>query len=158
MGTISRKMLDLERGETAAKHAAAFQQKLRLALWRIDRAFSEMLRREAERPADAYGTPIEKPDFIRLHFQVDPAGNFSSPQVNDKVPAETLAMNCQVLTEIQGLVGEGDVKGRLEQAEKQTVAFEKLKEDYAWQQRAQVAASAKKGSQDLAAGSMYIVW
>jgi signal transduction histidine kinase len=158
MATISRKMIDLERGETAAKHAAAYQQKLRHALWRIDHAFSEMLRREAERPPEAYGGPIEKPDFIRLHFQVDAAGRFTSPQVNDKVPAETLMVNCSTLNRIEGLVGEGDVQGRLRKAEEQTAAFEKLKDDGAWQQRAQVAAAAKKSAQDFAAGPLEPLW
>lgn len=158
MATISRKMLDLERGETQAKHAAAYQQKLRHALWRIDHAFSEMLRREAERVPDAYGIPLEKPDFIKLHFQVDAAGNFTSPQVNDKVPPETLVANCNTLNEIQGLVGEGDVAGQLQKAEEQTAAFEKLKDDDAWTQRAQVAASAKKSTQDFAAGPLEPLW
>lgn len=158
MAAISRKMIDLERGETAAKHAAAYQKKLRISLWRLDRAFSEMLRREAERPPEAYATPIEKPDFIRLHFQVDALGTFTSPQVNDKVPAETLMMNCNVLNEIQGLVGEGDVAGRLKEAEAQTVAIRQLKEDDAWQQRAQVAAYAKKTGEDTAVGSLEPLW
>jgi signal transduction histidine kinase len=158
MAAISRKMIDLERGETAAKHAAAYQRKLRIALWRLDHAFSEMLRREAERPPEAYATPIEKPEFIRLHFQVDAGGNFTSPQVYDKLPAETLAMNCSVLNEIQGLVGEGDVPGRLKQAEEQTASIQQLKEDDAWQQRAQVAAYAKKAREDTAVGSLEPLW
>ncbi|MFI5403650.1 MAG: hypothetical protein ACHQ1G_11995, partial [Planctomycetota bacterium] len=157
MGTISRKMLDLERGETAAKHAAAYQQKLRVALWRIDHAFSEMLRPEAERPPEAYAAPMEKPDFIRLHFQVDAAGNYTSPQVNDKLSAETLAENCTVLNQIEGIVGESDVAGRLEMAQKQTASLEKLKEDDAWVGRAQVAAIAKRG-QASPAGSLEPLW
>jgi signal transduction histidine kinase len=158
MASITDKMLDLERGETQAKHDAAYQQKLRVALWRLDHAFSEMLRREAERPPEAYAGPLEKPDFIRLHFQVDAQGTFTSPQVNDRVPAETLAQNCTTLSRIEGLVGEGDVAERLQRAEEQTAAFEKLKEDDAWAQRAQVAASAKKGGQDVAAGSLEPLW
>ncbi|MCK6460608.1 MAG: hypothetical protein L6Q95_12035, partial [Planctomycetes bacterium] len=158
MATISRKMIDLERGETAAKHAAAYQRKLRIALWRLDRAFSDMLRREAERPPEAYAAPFEKPDFIRLHFEVGAGGGFTSPQVNDKVPAETLAMNCTVLNEIQGLVDESDVAGRLKLAEEQTASIQQLKEDDAWQQRAQVAAYAKKAREDTAVGSLEPLW
>jgi len=131
MASITRKMIDLERGETQAKYAAAYQQKLRVALWRLDHAFSEMLRREAERPPDAYAALLDKPDYIRLHFQVDAGGTLSSPQVNDTLPAETLALNCSTLSRIEGLVGEGDVKGRLEQAEKQTATLEKLRLEHA---------------------------
>lgn len=158
MAAISRKMIDLERGETAAKHAAAYQHKLRIALWRLDHAFSEMLRREADRPPEAYAMPLEKPEFIRLHFQVDARGAFTSPQVNDKVPAETLMQNCNTLNAIQGLVGEGDVAGRLKTAEEQTIAYEKLREDEAWVQRAQVAAQAKKGREDVTVGTLEPLW
>ncbi|HEX5138228.1 MAG TPA: HAMP domain-containing sensor histidine kinase [Planctomycetota bacterium] len=158
MTTITRKMIDLERGETEAKHAAAYQRKLRIALWRLDHAFSEMLRREAERPPEAYATPIEKPDFIRLHFQVDADGNFTSPQVYDRLPADTLARNCSTLDRIEGLVGEGDVLGRLKQAEEQTASIQQLKEDDAWQQRAQVAAYAKKVREDTTVGSLEPLW
>ncbi len=156
MATISRKMLELERGESAAKHAAAYQQRLRVALWRLDHAFSEMLRREAERPPEAYLSPFDKPDFIRLHF-ADAGGNFTSPQVNDKLAPEVLAMNCNTLDRIEGLVGEGDVAGRLQKAEEQTLALEKLKEDDAWVQRAQVAATAKRAREDIA-GSLEPLW
>jgi len=159
MATISRKMLDLERGETVAKHAAAYQRKLRIALWRVDHAFSEMLRREAERSPDAYGAPLGKPDFIKLHFEVDSAGNYSSPQVNDDVPPETLAMNCSTLERIEGLVGEGNVPGRLKQAEEQTIALEKLQEDEAWVQRAQVAVASKKARVDATVvGTLEPLW
>jgi len=158
MASITDKMLDLERGETVAKHAVAYQQKLRIALWQLDHAFSEMLRREAERPPEAYAGPLDKPDFIRLHFQVDPGGAFSSPQVNDTLPPEVLARNCNTLTRIEGLVGEGNVTGRLKQAEEQTLALEKLKEDEAWVRRAQVAAASKKGRVDTAVGSLEPLW
>ncbi len=157
MATISRKMLDLERGETAAKHAAAYQQKLRLALWRLDHAFSEMLRREAERPPEAYATSLDKPDFIRLHFEVDEAGEFTSPQLTGQLDPEIFAMNCRTLNRIEGLVGEGDVQGRLEQAERQTATLERLKEDEAWVQRAQVAATAKRAPA-ATAGSLEPLW
>ena len=157
MASITRKMIDLERGETAAKHAVAYQQKLRVALWRLDHAFSEMLRKEAERPPEAYASPLDKPDFIRLHFQSDAIGNFTSPQVYDKLPADTLAVNCSVLDRIEGIVGEGDVKGRLVKAEEQTLALEQTKEDEAWAQRAQVAAVAKRAS-DATTGSLEPLW
>jgi signal transduction histidine kinase len=156
MATISRKMIDLEHGETAAKQRALYHERLRLALWRLDHAFSGMLRREAERPPEAYAAPLDKPDFIRLHFETGATGDFTSPQLSGPLDPETFAVNCTVLDRIQALVAEGDVEGRLRDAEEQTLAYENARDDEAWVQRAQVAAQAKKG--DVAAGSLEPFW
>jgi signal transduction histidine kinase len=157
MAWISREMLELEIAETAAKHAVAHEQRLRLALWRLDTAFSEMLRREASRAPDAYAAPLDKPEFIRLHFQADAGGSFSSPQVSDAaLGPEVIAQNCSTLSRIEGIVGEGDVAGRLEQAEKQTApTLQTLQLDDAWLQRWQIAADAKKGRET---GSLEPLW
>ncbi len=158
MASITRKMIELERGETAAKHAAAYQQKLRLALWRLDHAFSEMLRREAERAPEAYAAPLDKPDFIRLHFQADAGGIFTSPQVSEGLPPEVFVQNCNTLSRIEGIVGKDNVAGKLEQAEQQAATLQKLMVDEAWLQRWQVASDAKKGREDVATGALEPLW
>jgi signal transduction histidine kinase len=157
MASITRKMIDLERGETAAKHAAAYQQKLRVALWRIDHAFSGMLRREAERTPEAYAALLETPDFIRLHFQVDASGTFTSPQVSEGLPPEVFVQNCNTLSRIEGIVGRDNVEGKLEQAEQQAATLQRLKVDEAWLQRWQIASEAKKG-REVATGSLEPLW
>ncbi len=115
---ISRTALRLERDELAASRQAAVQEKVRLALWRMDSALGSMIARESARPYFTYTafypvdraytrmfaeiTPheilvpsplliYESPDIL-LHFQFDPSGNLTSPQApegNQRDLAET---------------------------------------------------------------------
>ncbi|MEW6072029.1 MAG: HAMP domain-containing sensor histidine kinase [Planctomycetota bacterium] len=104
---VSLLVLDLERAERKARAQNARQQDLRLALWRMDAWFAPRLAREAARPWFEYESfysqdraytrilnPIEpgmvltpspllafRSDLIRLHFQVDEKGEWTSPQV-----------------------------------------------------------------------------
>jgi len=180
MAWISREMLELEHGETAAKHEAAYERQLRQALWRLDHSFAELLRREAEREPEAYQafnalprkavlakemkalpqdevyqeSPLldGKPDFIQLHFQVDAGGNFSSPQVPtgafcglSGLTTEAIMQNGAALGHIAKLIRPNDVAEQLEEAEQQTLELEQAQGEESWQQRAQVAAGAKRG-------------
>ncbi len=104
-------MLDLARAEEEAIQAAAQEEAVRLALWRIDTAAAPLIARESARPHFVYesfypdfrvrsltsselprdgtlvATPLltEPAPFVRLHFQVGPGGAITSPQVPDGV-------------------------------------------------------------------------
>jgi signal transduction histidine kinase len=99
--------LRLDRSEAVARRQAAFEEDVRLALWRMDSAIAPVIARENSRPYFAYSafypagavytrmfapvdpgavmlpSPIlaEKPQYVLLHFQFDPQGVISSPQV-----------------------------------------------------------------------------
>jgi signal transduction histidine kinase len=119
---VSLSLRRLERAETEAIARARHEQNLRLALWRMDSAVSLLLAREAERPPadyEAYAvvpqailrrdlapvteevirpSPLlgERPQFIRIHFQVTLDGEVASPRIPagnylDKAQAEGLA-------------------------------------------------------------------
>jgi signal transduction histidine kinase len=118
MAWISRTAIRLERTELKASRQAAVQEKVRLALWRMDSAMAAMIIRESARPYFAYTAfyPVGraytrmfaeiKPDeilvpstlltyespSILLHFQFDPSGRLTSPQAprgNQRDLAET---------------------------------------------------------------------
>ena len=110
---LSVTVLDLARAEQDAIRAAAKEESVRLALWRIDTASAPLIARESARPHFVYesfypdfrvrsltsselprdrtlvATPLltEEAPFVRLHFQVGPDGTITSPQV----PAEETA-------------------------------------------------------------------
>jgi signal transduction histidine kinase len=99
--------LALERAEARARRQAALEEKLQLALWRMDSALAPLMAEESARPYFAYSplypaeraftcmfAEIKKGDVlmpsplltfespqIRLHFQHGPDGRVSSPQV-----------------------------------------------------------------------------
>jgi signal transduction histidine kinase len=107
LGFLSRTALELEAQTQEAACHARFQDRLRLALWRMDSLVLPLVAREGARPyfeylpyfpqERAYNrflTALTKgevltpspllnaaPEFIHLHFQVDRAGTFTSPQV-----------------------------------------------------------------------------
>ncbi|MHC4493268.1 MAG: hypothetical protein ACYTDU_16785, partial [Planctomycetota bacterium] len=171
---VSAEMLELEAAETNARADASYQERLRLALYRLDYKFSRLLTREADRDPTQYApffyqqdtwrardlkkirqkevlaqSPLvaNKPSFIRLHFQVDAAGRFTSPQVLtghwvellESFSAEANRANVQQLEEVSRLVDPQQVGAQLEQAKKQTAAR------VAQSKRAQVVATDKKG-------------
>jgi signal transduction histidine kinase len=175
---VSAEMLDLETAETNARADASYQERLRLALYRLDYKFSRMLAREADRDPTQY-TPFfyqqgqfrardlkklrqkevlaqsplvaNKPSFIRLHFQVDAAGRFTSPQVLtgqwvelvEDFNSDVNLVNVQQLAEVSRLVDPEEVGAQLEQAQKQTAT------QGAQSKRAQVAEADKKGLEPI---------
>ena len=187
---ISADMIDLEHSETLAKDRARYEEEMRLALARLDRTFARLLEREAERPPSAYRaysvargeawrtkdlkklrpgqvytpSPVMagKPEFIRLHFQVDPGGRFTSPQVPTgafldicELPAETIAENRRVLAHIATRVDAADLPARVEQAEAQTFQMGNTVQS----KRQQVAYVAKTGGRrDPSIGPLEPMW
>jgi signal transduction histidine kinase len=104
---MTRSVLDLEHAEQRARASTAHEAALRLALWRMDSWFAPHLEQEAARPYHEYlpyfseeraytrlfnriepgevltTSPLLafRSEIVRLHFQVDPRGVWSSPQV-----------------------------------------------------------------------------
>ncbi len=107
MGWITRLALQLDRAEVEALRQAALQERIRLALWRMDSALAPLIAQESARPyfqyspfypaEQAYGrmfaavapgqvllpSPLLNAPVpnVLLHFQSDPAGKLSSPEV-----------------------------------------------------------------------------
>ena len=107
MGWITRVALSLERSEREARQLAAREENVRLALWRMETALAPLIAAEGGRPYSAYkafysparafsgesgalvpgevllSSPllVEIPADILLHFQVEPDGQITSPQV-----------------------------------------------------------------------------
>src|SRR5262245_48899291 len=96
------------RVETAQREAAAQTEignNLRVALWRLDgrmlptlgvednRPFYHYAPADPSTPYGAAATPLlaaTLPDWMKLHFQLDPVGGWESPQVLDPVVAERI--------------------------------------------------------------------
>ncbi|MDZ7616533.1 MAG: hypothetical protein U1E05_05975 [Patescibacteria group bacterium] len=106
MGWVSRAVLQLEHERLLARRNAAFEDNVRLALWRMDTAVAPLLATENARPHFAYGaffeshdapaggampgrllapSPLlrEPPDHVLVYFQFDEQGRLTSPQVPD---------------------------------------------------------------------------
>lgn len=106
MGWVTAVGLRLEEERAAARHSAAREEKVRLALWRMDSALASLYATENTRPYFAYSafypagraytrmfseirpgeilipSPLltSEPEPILLHFQIDPTGEIRSPQ------------------------------------------------------------------------------
>ena len=130
LGWISAAVLDLLAREGAARLEHRRQQALRLALWRMDSWFGPQLAAEVARLPHEYQayTPqalaytrvlsqiepgevlVPSPllsfesDIIRLHFQVDSAGTWTSPQAPES--------NSLDLAQANGLIEAGDLRRR----------------------------------------------
>jgi len=106
MGWVTLVAVRLDREQMHARTEAAFEERVRLALWRVDAAVSPLIARENLRPYPWYSafyfaghpysrlfveilkdevqipSPLltESHADIRLHFQLEPDGTLSSPQ------------------------------------------------------------------------------
>ena len=97
MGWATWTALRLERAESAALRAAAIEENVRLALWRMDSALAPIVAQESAQPVSAYRSADPAGDsarrlspsaflaypspFVRVHFQFGPDGRLSSPEV-----------------------------------------------------------------------------
>ncbi len=104
LGWISWMVLGLEKAGIRARAEAEHQESLRLALWAMEYRLAPFTAREVARPyfqyesyypqQQAYSPSLEPRDVltpspllrfhsdtVRLHFQIDPQGGLSSPQV-----------------------------------------------------------------------------
>ncbi|MBM4037383.1 MAG: HAMP domain-containing histidine kinase [Planctomycetes bacterium] len=107
VGSVTLTALRLDRAEAEARHQAALEENVRLALWRMDSALAPLLAQENARPYFAYSAfyPAERAytkmfaeierdevllpspllavtsEYVLLHFQFGPDGALTSPQV-----------------------------------------------------------------------------
>ncbi|MCD6406043.1 MAG: sensor histidine kinase, partial [Planctomycetes bacterium] len=107
MGWVSLTAVRLTRDRAEAQEQAALEEKVRLALWRMDSRLTSLVARENARPYFAYSAfhpseraytrmfaPIkpgevlvmsafltETSPWVLVHFQIGPDGGFTSPEV-----------------------------------------------------------------------------
>jgi signal transduction histidine kinase len=107
MGWITQIALTLEQSEEATRQNAELEESVRLALWRMESALSPLIAEESGRPyfvyqsfyspERAYTAPLNEietgevlipsplltatPRHVLVHFQIEPEGRFTSPQV-----------------------------------------------------------------------------
>jgi signal transduction histidine kinase len=154
LGWISAAVLDLREREEAGRLEHRRQQAIRLALWRMDSWFGPQLAVEVARlpheyqaytPQDLAYTKVLnqiapgevlvpspllsfESDIIRLHFQVDGAGAWTSPQVplgncldlaqaNDQVAVDSLRRRRALLEELAGRIEPAGLAAQLGGAE-----------------------------------------
>lgn len=97
LGWATLTALRLDRAELAGRRAAALEENVRLALWRMDSALAPIVAQESAQPLSAYrSTPyggglarrtgssafLAYPSpFVRIHFQFAPDGRLTSPEM-----------------------------------------------------------------------------
>jgi signal transduction histidine kinase len=111
MGWLTVTVLRLDRAEETARRQSELQENLRLALWRMDSQLAPLATQESARPHFAYSdfypvsntydaangivqkeallipSPLLEDTgnaYVLLHFQFDPNGKLTSPQVNHR--------------------------------------------------------------------------
>jgi len=147
MGWASVQVLRLDRAETEAKRVAEQEENVRLALWRMEAALAPLLAQEIARPAQDYwafyaaptnvkGKVAVKPEpsaaamlpsplllaarspLVKLYFQVDAAGRFTSPQAPagaDKIEAAATGSEPQDAAAAEALLV--DLRARVSRAD-----------------------------------------
>ena len=117
---VSVRAVEADRAQAEAERQAAFEEKVRLALWRMDSALAPLVAMENSRPYFAYSAPRpagqagaaasarvpEIPQYVLLYFQFGPDGRLTSPQTPAAPAALTSAQKTKETAE--------DVSGRLE--------------------------------------------
>jgi signal transduction histidine kinase len=112
---VTATALRLEQAQVEVQQQADFEEKVRLALWRMDSLLTPLIVEESARPASHYKSfrsagPIQtkggvfmsdevipspllsqSPPHVRLYFEVDTNGNVSSPEVARGKGGDSLA-------------------------------------------------------------------
>jgi signal transduction histidine kinase len=98
LGWMTVTLLRFERAQTELQRQAQLEERVRLALWRMDSALTALVVEESARPASEYQRPpaaaptpflgLPSPG-IRLRFQREPDGTLTSPQVPISATPET---------------------------------------------------------------------
>lgn len=159
MGWITARLVDAGEETTALRRRAAHEEDVRLALWRMDSLLVPVIGKESARPHYVYQAfyPAETayshllarldtgdvlipspllgaiPDEVLLHFQIDPRGGYSSPQVptgNLRDLAEALyvddvdrAAYAARLGQMKDIIDRGQLVARLPDGEPEALAL-----------------------------------
>ncbi|MBW3596048.1 MAG: HAMP domain-containing histidine kinase [Planctomycetes bacterium] len=126
---LTYRVVQLDRAEALARRQAELEERVNLALWRMDSFLVPILAQEATRPPSAFepirtGPPVgakgapttivpspllgQSSEFVRLHFQVLPADRWMSPQAPQgaaREPAATVVSSA-TLSENESLLRE----------------------------------------------------
>ncbi len=159
MAWITARLLDASHETTELRRQAAHEEDVRLALWRMDSLLVPVIGKESARPHYVYQAfyPAETaythllarldtgdilipspllgaiPDEVLLHFQIDPSGAYSSPQVptgNLQDLAEARYVDESVRTafaerlgDLQDILDRDDLVARLPEGEPEVLAL-----------------------------------
>lgn len=123
MTWVTRSALHLERREAETRAQAAVEERVRLALWRMESILAPLIAQEAARPASHYRpflpadrlfderlrpldavqawlpSPLQRADrsSVRLHFEVDARGRWTSPREGEASPLQQLQREVPVV-------------------------------------------------------------
>src|SRR5688572_10006097 len=84
MAWLTRQARDADRMRRVAEADAELEQRVSLALWRMDTELAPIVAEEVIRPPSAYrplaDTPVAPPKYVLLQFEARPDGTWQSPQ------------------------------------------------------------------------------
>src|SRR5436190_4711534 len=87
MAWLTRQALEADERRRIAEAEAELEQRVSLALWRMDTELAPIIAEEVIRPTSAYrpaGGRVEPPPYVLLQFEARPDRAWSSPQVYAK--------------------------------------------------------------------------
>src|SRR3954462_12369844 len=87
MAWLTRQAMDADLARRAAQREAELEQRVSLALWRMDTELAPIIAEEVIRPTSAYRPAsgrVEPPAYVLLQFEAGPNQAWSSPQVYGK--------------------------------------------------------------------------
>jgi signal transduction histidine kinase len=86
MTWLTRQALQADRLRRVAEAEAELEQRVSLALWRMDTELAPIVAEEVIRPPSAYRAtfPTTPPPYVVLQFEAGPDGHWHSPQVPDQ--------------------------------------------------------------------------
>ena len=146
MGVITHRSLRVEQEGAQARADAELQERIRLALWRMETEASALLIEENNRPPEHFraknGTsPLAgpAPKYVRLHFEIEGDGKVVSPQAfgSGAVPPAEAVQN---LTRLRQLLERSPAVSWCAAVLQPMVAAQ----DKAWDNRVFLEAAAKK--------------
>ncbi len=92
VGWLTLTVRRLDEAERRGRREAAREEKVRLALWRMESQLAPIVARESVQPPEAYRPTAAPPSspYVRLRFQWDDAGRASAPAVGASIDRATV--------------------------------------------------------------------
>jgi signal transduction histidine kinase len=85
MAWLTRQAIEADERRRVAEAEAELEQRISLALWRMDTELAPIIAEEVIQPPAAYRpaatVAVDPPPYVLLQFEVSPEGKWSSPQV-----------------------------------------------------------------------------